>query len=141
MRRLGIVLGLAVLMAVALACDRPGAPLPTAPSGTVVLTYERTGGIAGFQDRLVIGAKGEYFLVRGGQERIGSIDESRRKALDTWSSQYAAFTLTLEDNPGGPDNMKRQVIWAGAGGNIPTGDMQREILDWASGVMEQLTAR
>ncbi len=122
------------------ACDQPGAP-PTAEPGAVLLTFERIGGIAGFADRLAVAASGEYHLARSGQpERLGTLSAERRGQLQSWAGRFAAFSLTLEDNPNGPDNMKRQVVWAGAGKTVPSEAEQRVVLDWAAAVLDELGA-
>ena len=122
------------------ACDQPGAP-PTADPGAVLLTFERIGGIAAFADRLAVAAGGEYHLARRGQpERLGTLGAGRRGQLQAWAGRFAAFTLTLEDNPNGPDNMKRQVVWVGAGKTMPSEAEQQAVLDWAATVLDELGA-
>jgi len=122
------------------ACDRPGAT-PTPRPGAILLSYERTGGIAGFQDRLAIAVGGEYFLSRGGQAQgLGTLSAERRGQLQVWSGRFAPFTFALEDNPGGPDNMTRRVVWAGTGRTLPSEAAQRQVLDWASALLDELNA-
>jgi hypothetical protein len=122
------------------ACDQPGAT-PTPKPGAILLSYERTGGIAGFQDQLTIAFGGEYFLSRGGQaQRLGTLSTERRGQLQAWAGRLAPFTLTLEDNPGGPDNMTRRVVWTGTGRTAPSEAAQRQVLDWASAVLDELNA-
>ena len=121
------------------ACDRPPTRATGEP-GAPLLTFERSGGIAGFQDRLVVGYNGEYYLARGGQqERIGSLSEERQAQLESWLAETAPFTLRLEDNPGMPDNMVRQVVWRGPGKKLPAESQQRAILDWASDLLAELS--
>jgi len=134
--------GIALLLASAVlyACDQPGAP-PTAEPGAVLLTFERIGGIAAFADRLAVAASGEYHLARRGQpERLGTLGAERHGQLQSWAGRFAAFTLTLEDNPNGPDNMKRRVVWVGAGKNVPGEAEQQAVLDWAAAVLDELGA-
>ena len=134
--------GIALLLASAVlyACDQPGAP-PTAEPGAVLLTFERLGGIAAFEDKLVTAAGGEYHLARRGQlERLGTLGAERRAQLQSWAGRFAAFTLTLEDNPNGPDNMKRRVVWAGAGKTMPNEAEQHAVLDWAAALLDELGA-
>lgn len=120
-------------------CDQPRRP--TAVPGSPLLTFERTGGIAGFQDRLVIGYGGEYYLTRSGRsERIGSLSPGKFTRLKEWMEQIAPFTLRLEDNPGGPDNLVRQLSWAGLGRTTPDEAQQHEILNWAVGLLDELSA-
>ena len=135
-------LGLLVTAAIALGngCDRPaGRTLGTAPIR--LLVFEQQGGIAGFQDRLVVGYGGEYYLQRGGRvERIGSLGLEKRGQLEGWAEGFAPFTLRLEDNPGGPDNLVRQLVWVGLGKLSANGSQQKEILDWGADLVGELSA-
>lgn len=131
---------LLIVVAVVCACDQPRVR-PVIEPGAVLLSFERSGGIAGFQDRLVIGYDGEYYLSRYRQlERIGTLSAERRAQLEPWLAGFGPFTLTFEDNPGGPDNMKRQLVWTGTGKAVPTQAQQNEILDWASSLLDELSA-
>lgn len=128
---------LAVLLL--LSCDQPRRS--TAVPGAPLLALERTGGIAGFQDRLLIGYGGEYYMARSGRaERIGSLSPNRLNQLKTWMERVAPFTLRLEDNPGGPDNLVRQLMWAGQGRTAPDEALQYEILNWAISLLDELSA-
>jgi len=139
-RAVPFVVCLLLIISVLCACDQPRVR-PTIEPGGVLLSFERTGGIAGFMDRLTISAGGEYHLTRKGQpERIGALSSERRAQLDTWLRRFSAFTLTLEDNPGGPDNMKHEAIWSGVGKTAPTQAEQRQVLDWAAALLGELIA-
>jgi len=106
-----------------------------------LLVFERLGGIAGFQDKLVIGSNGEYYLSRQGQEeRIGSLSSERRTQLQSWLERLAPFTLRLEDNPAKPDNLVRQLVWIGLGRVTANQTQQQEMLKWASDVLAELSA-
>jgi len=140
MKRPALLLAVLCLLCVPLlsGCDR-AAPVPQAESGTVLLAFERIGGIAGFQDRLVIGYAGEYYLKSGQVERIGSLSAESTTQLRNWFVRLAPFTLRLEDNPGGPDNMVRQVIWTGLGKVTATQTEQQDILKWAGDLLAELS--
>ena len=140
MKRLALLLAVLCLLFVPFlsGCDRTPAP-PQAEAGKPLLVFERTGGIAGFQDRLVIGNGGEYYLRSGQVERIGSLSADRVSQLRDWFARLALFTLRLEDNPGGPDNMVRQVTWAGLGKATATQAEQEQILQWAGDLLAELT--
>lgn len=119
-------------------CDRQP-PTPQSEPGKPLLAFERSGGIAGFQDRLVIGYAGEFYLRSGQVERIGSLSAESATQLRTWFVRLAPFTLRLEDNPGGPDNMVRQVAWTGLGKVTATQAEQQQILKWAGDVLAALS--
>jgi len=140
MKRYALLLAVLCLMLVPLlaGCDRTP-PSVQAEPGTVLLAFERTGGIAGFQDRLVVGYAGEYYLKSGQVERIGSLGAERSTQLRDWFVRLAPFTLHLEDNPGGPDNMVRQVTWTGLGKATATQAEQEQILQWAGDLLAELS--
>jgi hypothetical protein len=122
-------------------CDRQPSTPPAPEPGQPLMVYERTGGIAGFQDRLVIGYNGEYYLGQQGAERIGSLSAERVAQLRGWFVRLAPFTLRLEDNPGGVDNMVRQAIWSGLGKTPATQAEQRDILNWAGELFTELLSK
>lgn len=121
-------------------CDRPaGRALGTAP--IPLLVFEQQGGIAGFQDRLVVGQGGEYHLRRGRRiERIGTLAASRKAEVEGWREGFGPFTLKQEDNPGGPDSLTRQLTWAGQGQLEATESQQHELMDWAVQLLDELSA-
>jgi len=140
MKRYPLMLPVLCVLSVLLlsSCDRQ-APILQSEPGRPLLIFERSGGIAGFQDRLVVGYGGEYYLKSGQTERIGSLSGDRVTQLQNWSGRLALFTLRLEDNPGGPDNMMRQVTWAGLGKVSATQAEQEAILKWASDLLAELS--
>ena len=132
-----VVLTLALLVIGLLcSCDRPRAS-PQAASEPV-LVLERTGGIAGFADHLVVGFDGQYYLSQRQKEYIGSLSANSTVWLRDQYNRLAPFTLRLEDNPGGPDNMVRQVVWTGLGKQVATQAEQQEILNWSIDLLATL---
>ncbi len=139
-KRVVLIIFTLLMVALTSGCDRPGQSLP-GDHQVPLLIWEQQGGIAGFQDRLVLGRGGEYYLSRGGgSERIGSLPPERQTQLDAWRGHFAPFTLKLEDNPGGPDNLVRQLQWAGSGTVQADEGQQQEILDWAFRLFAELSA-
>lgn len=138
-KRTVIILSMLWVVVLVTGCDRPAPVLP-GHSPVPLLIAEQRGGIAGFQDRLILGQGGEYYLSRGGGlERIGSLQPEWRTQLDAWRSQFAPFAIKLEDNPGGPDSLIRQLWWAGLGTVRANEQQQQEILDWAIDLFYQLS--
>ena len=140
MRRYALLLAVLCLLFVPplSGCDR-AASVPQAEPGMLLLAFERTGGIAGFQDRLVIGYAGEYYLKSSQVERIGTLSAESATQLRNWFVRLAPFTLRLEDNPGGPDNMVRQATWNGLGKVTATQAEQQQILKWAGDLLAELS--
>ena len=128
-----------LLVALLCACDRPNTTPPEAEPGKPLLIFERSGGIAGFQDHLVLGYDGQYYVAQGSAERIGSLSAETMSQLREWYVRLAPFTLRLEDNPGGPDNMLRQTTWVGLGKQPASQAEQQELLKWAGELLAQLT--
>jgi len=123
-------------------CDRPLSVPKTPEPGVPLLIFERTGGIAGFQDKLVIGYGGEYYLSRSGQkERIGRLGPDELAQLETWAQGFAPLTLRFEDNPSGPDNLIQQLIWTGLGTGTADEEQQQEMLAWAVKLLDELSAQ
>ena len=144
MLRRSIVMVSLLLAAVVLGsgCDQPLSVLKTPEPGVPLLILERTGGIAGFQDKLVIGYGGEYYLTRSGQkERIGALSPDRLAQLETWARGFAPLTLRFEDNPSGPDNLIQQLIWIGLGTRTADEGQQQEMLAWAVNLLDELSAQ
>jgi hypothetical protein len=129
---------LLVMMSVWTACDRPSPSHPAPEPGKPLLVFERLGGIAGFQDKLLIGYGGEYYLSLNGREHIGLLSAELRAQLAGWIEGFAPFVIKLEDNPGGPDNLVRRVEWAGLGHLQASRSQQEEILGWAASLMHKL---
>lgn len=130
---------LALVLVCLSACDSPGQGSATPEPGAPVLILERTGGIAGFEDKLVIGAGGEYYLARRGrQDRIGQLSEAQRAPLDDWLQQFGPLTLRFEDNPGGPDSLLHEMVWDGVGQLPASETQQKAIFDWALGLLDEL---
>ncbi len=136
------IIMVALLLAVVLGsgCDQPLSVPKPPEAGVPLLILERTGGIAGFQDKLVIGYGGEYYLTRSGQkERIGALSPDRLAELETWAQGFAPLTLRFEDNPSGPDNLIQQLVWTGLGTGAADKGQQQEMLAWAVNLLDELS--
>jgi len=121
-------------------CDRPPHGIGTPEPGAPLLILERTGGIAGFADKLVVGAHGEYYLSRRGrQDRIGQLSKAQRAQLNDWLQRFGPFTLRFEDNPGGPDSMLHELLWEGVGPIAPSETQQQAIFEWALSLLAELS--
>lgn len=135
---LPVVLSILVLLP-SVSCRQPVTPSPTpsVPQAPLIVV-ERRGGIAGFQDRVVIGKNGELYALVNGHEQIGKLDNTKWQQLETWARQFAPFALTLQDNPGGPDNLVRHLTWNGNGSTAAIEAQQREIMDWCQELFASL---
>ena len=134
--RLSRIAAVLLLIALLCSCDRPRSSPQT--TSQPVLVVERTGGIAGFMDHLVVGFDGQYYLSQGQKEYIGTLSAESITWLREKYNRLAPFTLRLEDNPGGPDSMVHQAVWTGLGKQVATQDEQQEILRWGTDVLASL---
>jgi hypothetical protein len=135
-----VLAAMVVLAFFAEGCDRPPVPAQLAPRPPL-LSFSQEGGIAGFMDRLAVGEGGVCYARRGGQnEWIGTLSNEEWVQLESWLQLFSPFTLTAEDNPGGPDNLVRRLLWAGQGTERATEAQQRQILDWALRVLGEISA-
>ncbi len=140
-RRLGTWLVVLMMIGLLTGCRAQPVPTPSVQPAPPLLVFSRLGGIAGFQDRLVIGERGQYYLVQSGRELLGSLSTDRQAQLDRWRAQFAPFTLRFEDNPNGPDNMVREVSWTGTGPRVPGAAEQEEIFAWAAQCLAEFSAQ
>jgi hypothetical protein len=136
-----LVLVLLALTLLALAgCDRPLDGNATPEPGAPLLILERTGGIAGLEDKLVIGAGGEYYLSRRGrQDRIGQLSEAQSAQLDEWLQRFGPLTLRFEDNPGGPDSLLHEWVWDGVGQIAASETQQQVMFEWTLNLLDELS--
>jgi hypothetical protein len=134
--RLARLAAVLLLIALLCSCDRPRSSPQSASEPVLVL--ERSGGIAGFMDHLVVGFDGQYYLSQQQKEYIGSLSADSTAWLREQYNRLAPFTLRLEDNPGGPDNMVRQVAWTGLGKQVATQAEQQELLRWGTDLLASL---
>ncbi len=140
MKRVTTLLLVLLALTVQAGCDRPPGGIATPEPGAPVLILERTGGIAGFADKLVLGTNAEYYLSRRGhQDRIGQLGQAQRAQLDDWLQRFGPFTLRVEDNPGGPDSMLHELMWDGVGPIVASETQQQAILEWARNLLAELS--
>jgi hypothetical protein len=117
------------------AAESPAAEKP-APATGAALSFELSGGIVGFCDTLTMTAAGEYRLQSCGKDdQTGALPEQDVKLLETWHTGLAAFTLSNEDNPGGPDNLSSKLVFNGIGPKTADEIQQQIINDWVNGLL------
>jgi hypothetical protein len=118
----------------------PSSPQNPVPSNsTVVLTWTRDGGIAGFCDEMKISAAGEIttFSCRppgAGPARTLTGEDLAR--FNRWRTSFGAVSIESKDPPGA-DAMTVKLTLQGTGGGQPTETDRQEMLDWAQRVYTQ----
>lgn len=149
-RAIGALLLLAIALAVACGDDGNSpaptpsrTPEPTAtPSATadptsVVLSWTRSGGIAGFCDSLLLTAGHRVTLGTCEDPPMSSPDGDLASnasivEFETWRSTFASFEVEWDDGPDVADGIAISVSFIGRGADVATEDEQREIADFAA---------
>lgn len=118
----------------------PAAEGDSNPAADMALTFNISGGIAAFCDNLSITGSGDYTLTSCNQNGpvTGQLDEADRISLQTWRENLADFQVALEDNPDGPDNMARNLVFSGQGQIEVDETQQQVIFDWVNGLIIRL---
>lgn len=114
--------------------------LLTPASGS--LTWERTGGIAGLCQQLVIQADGSYELedlCRFTPSQAGQLTQAQAAQLQSWLAAYRSFTWSTPDQPGTADMFQIKMQFHGTGDASAPDAIQSTIVQtvsqWASSLM------
>ena len=109
------------------------------PQSSQAITFSVSGGIVGFCDTLTVSPAGDYNLdICSRESYTGILGEPDKSSLQAWVDNLADFQITLEDNPGGPDNLVTKLIFDGNGQTEADENQQKVILDWAGGLAIRL---
>ncbi|RME48821.1 MAG: hypothetical protein D6791_02400 [Chloroflexi bacterium] len=147
MRRFLLLAGFVTLVFVS-ACgsapQREQVQLPSSANapptpGPVVMQFRRQGGIAGLCDEVKVHSGGiiEYHTC-GQPVNTATLTPEERQELADWVKELSAFTFKQEDNPGGPDNLMRELEFAGQGSTPATDEQKRTMLSWIEGIYAEL---
>jgi hypothetical protein len=105
-----------------------------------VLEFQRLGGIAGFQDRLVIFDDGTVRLQRGSEEPVEKVlPEDQWQKVKNDVTIFKSFAWHNEDNPGGPDSLVTDLDFYGTGKFEAAFDNQEEIVGYLQEILTQLS--
>ena len=113
--------------------DGPASIQENAPSSkSIVLTWQREGGFAGFCDELKIYLSGE---IRTSSCRVpaiktGRLSDEQQKRLNQWISTFGAIAIETKDSPSN-DAMILKMTMKGTGHLQPTEADRIMLLDWA----------
>lgn len=105
----------------------------------VVMRFHRQGGIAGLCDDVAIHADGviEYHTCNR-PTQTATLTQGEREELAGWVGELSAFTFKQEDNPGGPDNLVRELQFAGKGTSSATDEQKQMMTDWIERIYSEL---
>lgn len=110
-------------------------PLPAADA--VIITYKRTGGIAGFCDEMQVMANGQVLTKTcADHESAYSLTVLQHARLADWITRYASFSYQVTD-PASADAMTIELVFSGLGSQQPDHAQQEEIVNFASEVLKQ----
>lgn len=134
------------LMAMAAGCgssaerERTGPLAIASPTpGPVVMRFHRQGGIAGLCDDVAVRVDGLIEYRRCGQPvQMATLTLDERKELTGWVEELSGFTFKQEDNPGGPDNLVRELQFLGQGSKPATDEQKQRMLGWIESVYGEL---
>jgi hypothetical protein len=103
-----------------------------------VLTWRRSGGIAGFCDEMQISASGEVRIqsCRSNAEKVGKLASDDLQRLNEWRRSFGSVVIEFSDG-GLADGMNQKLTLKGTGSGQPADAQRREILEWAQRVHGQ----
>jgi hypothetical protein len=107
---------------------------------SVVLTWRREGGIAGFCDEMSVSANGEVrarSCKPGGGSRTGMLSKEDLVRLDQWRMSFDSVGIETRDSPV-TDAMTVTLTLKGNGTGKPTDEERQDILGWAQDVYDQI---
>lgn len=115
--------------------------VPQHDGNEAILEFRRSGGVAGFQDRLTIFADGFARLERGSGDPIEQpLTDELWDQIDNEILLFRPFAWHQEDNPGGPDNMVSDLDFYGRGRFETAPENEAEIVDHVQAVLTTLTS-
>ncbi len=110
------------------------------PDATVVLSWSREGGFAGFCDELKVTAAGDVAAssckTAGVRTRKLSSEDAAR--LNDWRRAFGRVDITSKDSASA-DAMTLKITLAGNGRDQPSDAQRLELLDWAQRIYSQTT--
>lgn len=120
--------------------ERGDVPASTSPTpAPVVMRFRRQGGIAGLCDDVAVHKDGiiEYHTCNR-PIQTATLTQGERQELVGWVDELSAFTFKQEDNPGGPDNLVRELQFAGQGSSPATDDQKQMMSGWIERIYGEL---
>lgn len=109
--------------------DEAQTPIPA--SSSIVIAWERSGGIAGICEVLTIDVDSSYHLQMGCTEMVqssGVIPASAMQELMRWREEYASFTWKSTPPPNSADMFTANLVFNGTGTRVASETEQSEIV-------------
>jgi hypothetical protein len=145
MRNILLFAGLFLLLVTAGCGSSPEEASVKSPAGAqptpapVVMQFHRQGGLAGLCDDVSVHADGiiEYHTC-GQPIHTATLTRDEQKELAGWAGELSQFTFKQEDNPGGPDNLVRELQFTGQGATPATDAQKQMMLEWLERIYSEL---
>lgn len=105
----------------------------------VVMQFHRQGGIAGLCDDVAVHSDGAIEYHTCGQPvHTATLTQAERQQLAGWVDELSQFAYKEEDNPGGPDNLVRELQFSGHGTTPATAEQKQAMLNWVERIYSEL---
>lgn len=120
---------------------RPESDLLNSSEQGLVFTWSRSGGIAGFCDRLMVFAEGQVLASScksGEANTAGRLTAEELATVNDWARRYGSFTFEQKD-PATSDAMTIDLAFTGSGKDTAPADLQAEMLDFAAQVYTEVS--
>jgi hypothetical protein len=109
--------------------------------GSLLLTWERNGGIAGFCDSLVLFGSGEaegMSCQQNGANQAATLTADERAQLEAWVAEYGSVVIEQADAPLAADGMQAKLVLYGTGTEQPDAAAQDAMVAWAQAIYTRL---
>lgn len=106
----------------------------------VIFTFSRTGGFAGFCDRLTLYADGKVILTscKGNRELHIQLSPEQLQQMHTWVDNFAAYEFRYADPPNVADGMAIAWSFAGRGSQPLDETTLQEMQDFLGTLLSKL---
>src|SRR5579859_2297484 len=108
---------------------------------SLALSWQRTGGIAGFNDNLVVYASGEIHANWNGgskDSKLSALTADQQAQLQSWLAKFGSVSVQHSDPANASDQMSTSFTLLGRGSSQPGAAEQQAMLDWAQAVLAGL---
>src|SRR5262249_4165800 len=109
--------------------------------GSLALSWQRTGGIAGFQDSLQVYLSGEIngsWFHGTKDSTVRTLTADQQAQLKTWLAKFGTVNVNHDDPANASDAMSVSLTLLGSGSAQPTEGEQQAMLDWSQSVLSGL---
>jgi hypothetical protein len=108
---------------------------------TLALSWQRTGGIAGFNDSLTVFQSGEihgdWSSAAGGgkNSKLSALSADQQAQLQGWLAKFGTVSIDQHGPANASDQMSVSLTLIGSGSGHPNAAEQQAMLDWAQSVL------